>query len=227
MALSAGLLGDDVLAAQTIVLSTCSLFYMNPMGFAIATSTRIGNSLGANLPNSTRHITYTAVALAGVLAVFNASTILIIKDVWGLLFSSDPAGIIQVTTVVRIVAEILPLAALFQVNDGLGAVAGGILRGSGMQKLGAWINIIGYYLIGLPICLLCAFYFKMGLIGLWIGLTAGLMCCSVAQLTIVAMTDWKLQALKAQTLVNGPNQFDTNGSAGYLEIGNHADISDV
>jgi multidrug resistance protein, MATE family len=42
VALAAGILGDNELAAQTIVLNTCSLFFMNPLGFSIATSTRIG-----------------------------------------------------------------------------------------------------------------------------------------------------------------------------------------
>jgi multidrug resistance protein, MATE family len=65
------------------------------------------------------------VILAGFLATFNSVTLLSIRNFWGYIYSSDEA-------VVAITAAVLPLAALFQVNDCLGAVAGGILRGCGV-----------------------------------------------------------------------------------------------
>ena len=136
IALAAGILGDDILAAQTIVLNTCSLFYMNPLGVSIATSVRIGNTLGSNKPNTSRHVAFTAIILAFCVALFNAGTIFGFRNVWGYLFTSDKA-------VVLIVAQILPLAAQFQFNDCLGAICAGILRGSGRQKIGAIINIVG------------------------------------------------------------------------------------
>ncbi|KAJ3077748.1 hypothetical protein HK102_004993, partial [Quaeritorhiza haematococci] len=42
VALAAGILGEDMLAAQTVVLQTCSLTYMLPLGISIAVSTRVG-----------------------------------------------------------------------------------------------------------------------------------------------------------------------------------------
>jgi multidrug resistance protein, MATE family len=163
IALAAGLLGDTILAAQTVMLSTGSLLYCVPLGLSVAASTRIGNSLGANLPNTSRNAAICAYICAFVLATGNAMALLAVKDKWGYLFSSDPE-------VVDIVAGILPLAAIFQVSDALGAVGGGILRGAGRQAIGASINIAGYYVFGLPIGVFIAFYFKLGLLGLWMGL---------------------------------------------------------
>jgi Na+-driven multidrug efflux pump len=39
---------------------------------------------------------------------------------------------------------------VFQLSDAVGAVSGGILRGIGRQDLGAWMNVFGYYVVGLP-----------------------------------------------------------------------------
>jgi MATE family multidrug resistance protein len=48
-----------------------------------------------------------------------------------------------------------------------------MLRGCGRQNLGAYINLTGYYIIGLPVGIYLTFIHKMGLIGLWVGLTIG------------------------------------------------------
>jgi len=68
----------------------------------------------------------------------------------------------------------MPLVALFQVFDGLGVVTGGILRAKGQQTVGAVLNLVGYYVVGIPAGLLLAFYGDMGIYGLWTGLTIAL-----------------------------------------------------
>ena len=42
---------------------------------------------------------------------------------------------------------------------------GGVLRGTGNQKVGAIVNAIGYYVIGLPIGITLMFAAKLGVIG--------------------------------------------------------------
>lgn len=95
---------------------------MIPMSLGIATSTRIGNSLGANLPFTSRNVAVSGYVLGFLFAGFNCVVLLSIKDVWGRVYSSDE-------TVVKLVSQVIPLAALFQLNDGLGAVGSGVLRG--------------------------------------------------------------------------------------------------
>lgn len=68
----------------------------------------------------------------------------------------------------------MPLVALFQVFDGLGVVTGGILRAKGQQTVGALLNLVGYYVVGIPAGLMLAFYAGMGIYGLWTGLTIAL-----------------------------------------------------
>ncbi|KAI8895698.1 mate-domain-containing protein [Globomyces pollinis-pini] len=220
VALAAGLLGDDILAAQTVVLNTGSLFFCVPLGLSIATATRIGNSLGANQPVASKTVAATSYILASTLATSNLIVLVIVKDVWGYLYTSDEH-------VVRLVANVLPIAALFQLTDGLCgmlvyflkciAVAGGILRGCGQQKLGGIINVVGYYAIGLPLGGLLTFKYNMGLNGLWIGLIVGETFVSlVALYYIIWKTDWNVQAQRALALVR-------SHSSEYLSIYNEED----
>ena len=58
----------------------------------------------------------------------------VLRNVWAYLFNNDPE-------VVALCATILPVVALFQVFDGLGAITGGILRAQGKQFTGALLNL--------------------------------------------------------------------------------------
>jgi multidrug resistance protein, MATE family len=70
---------------------------------------------------------------------------------------------------VRLVAQVMPLVASFQVADGLAGSCGGVLRGLGRQHLGAAFNIVAYYILALPLGISLAFRSGYGLQGLWIG----------------------------------------------------------
>ena len=109
---------------------------MGPLGLSIATATRTGNCLGANLSNTARHVAYTAFILSVLLACVNLTALLSSAPYLGYLFTSDE-------DVIKKVEMILPLGALFQINDGIGAIGGGVLRGCGHQKKGAIINLSG------------------------------------------------------------------------------------
>jgi MATE family multidrug resistance protein len=74
---------------------------------------------------------------------------------------------------------ILPVAAAFQVFDGLQVVGAGVLRGIGDTRPAAWFNLVGFYTLGLPLAGLLAFGLDWGLTGLWWGLTLGLLTVSM------------------------------------------------
>ena len=62
----------------------------------------------------------------------------------------------------------------FQIFDGLQVVGGGLMRGMGRPKAGAIVNLIGFYVIGLPLGWLLGFPMELGIMGIWWGLVAGL-----------------------------------------------------
>lgn len=138
--------------------------------------------------------------------------LLSVRKVWGHLFSSDPA-------IIDLVAVVLPLAAVFQLFDGIGAVGGGALRGCGRQKLGAVANLTGYYVLGLPLGALFTFHFGMKLLGLWLGLTVGLVTVSAIEFYIIFFTmDWQIEALNALRLVR-THSYVASTDEGYGSLG--------
>ena len=80
----------------------------------------------------------------------------------------------------ELAASILPIAAAFQLFDGTQVVGGGILRGLGRTRPAAVFNLIGYYVLALPLAAWLAFEADAGLQGVWIGLAVGLVAVAIA-----------------------------------------------
>ena len=62
----------------------------------------------------------------------------------------------------------------FQVFDGTQVVGCGVLRGMGRTRPAAWFNLLGYWVIGLPLGGWLALRAGFGLDGIWWGLAIGL-----------------------------------------------------
>ena len=48
------------------------------------------------------------------------------------------------------------------------------MRGMGRPKAGAIVNLVGFYIVGLPLGWFLAFPMNLGVVGIWWGLAAGL-----------------------------------------------------
>ncbi|MCA9637035.1 MAG: MATE family efflux transporter [Myxococcales bacterium] len=168
-ALLAGRLGEVPLAAHTIVLNLASLSFNVPLGVSMAAVTRVGNLLGAGRYDDAQRAAGVALGIgAGVMAVA-AVLFIALRDLLPDAYSDDAA-------VIALAAGLLPVAAAFQLFDGLQVVGGGILRGMGRTRPAAVFNLVGYYVLGLPLAIWLAFPFgqDLGVSGLWWGLTLAL-----------------------------------------------------
>ena len=106
-------------------------------------------------------------ALRGGLHVLSALTVPLAPGVLARLYTSDPA-------VLAFATALIPIAGVFQIADGLQAVAAGVLRGAGDTRAPLVIILLGFWLVGTPVSLLLAFRTTAGPVGLWWGLVAGL-----------------------------------------------------
>jgi MATE family multidrug resistance protein len=95
-----------------------------------------------------------------------------------LLFLSVPEWLARLFTsdvaVIGIASLLIPVAGVFQVFDGIQAVAAGVLRGIGDTQAPLVAMLAGYWLIGLPVSLYLGFRTSAGPTGLWWGFVAGL-----------------------------------------------------
>ena len=81
---------------------------------------------------------------------------------------TDDAGVLAACAV------LMPIAAAFQLFDGIQVVGSGVMRGMGRTRPAAVFNLAGYYGLALPLGWVLAFPVGMGLPGLWWGLCVGL-----------------------------------------------------
>lgn len=165
--LLAGALGETQLAAHVIALNLASLTFMLPMGLSQGTATRVGNLVGAGLAAQAKRSATIALGLGAGVMVGGAVLFLVLRDQLPRLYTSD-------AEVIGLAAGILPIAAAFQLFDGTQAVGGGVLRGVGATRPAAVFNLVGYYLLALPLALLLSESAGLGLRGLWLGLSVGL-----------------------------------------------------
>jgi MATE family multidrug resistance protein len=175
-----GHLGATALAAHTIALNLASLAFMMPLGIAQGAATRVGNLLGAREATAAQRAAWVSFGLgAGVMTV-SALAFVALREWLPRLYTSDAA-------VVATCATILPIAAAFQIFDGTQVVGCGVLRGMGRVRPAAAINLIGYWLLGLPLGGWLALRGGLGVAGLWWGLALGLALVALSLVAFVAL----------------------------------------
>ncbi len=76
-------------------------------------------------------------------------------------------------------AQLLLLAAVFQLSDGLQVSAAGALRGLKDTRGPMVVTVVAYWLIGLPFGYWLCFHQDLGPRGLWIGIIGGLTVAGV------------------------------------------------
>ncbi|XP_045345985.1 multidrug and toxin extrusion protein 2-like [Leopardus geoffroyi] len=187
----AGLISVTELGAQAIIYELASVAYMVPLGFGVAASVRVGNALGAGNAKQARDSSITVLLCAGVCALVVGIVLSAMKDVIAYVFTSDK-------DIIYLVSQVMPIFAPFHLFDALAGTCGGILRGTGKQKIGAIMNAIGYYVFGFPIGVSLMFAAKLGIIGLWSGLIVCVFFQALFYLVLVWRTDWKRVAEQAQ-----------------------------
>ncbi|HVK59516.1 MAG TPA: MATE family efflux transporter, partial [Candidatus Kapabacteria bacterium] len=76
--------------------------------------------------------------------------------------------------VVRLTAQFFIVAALFQIADGVQVTAMSALRGLSDVKIPAFVAILAYWMISIPLGAVLAFRMNYGPIGIWVALAIGL-----------------------------------------------------
>jgi MATE family multidrug resistance protein len=167
VALLMGQMGVAALGGHQIALNLSALSFMVPLGIGGAAATRVGNAIGRQDMAAARRSAAVCLGLgAGVMSLF-ALLFATAPHLLATLYTADPA-------VVAMAVALIPIAAAFQIFDGVQVVSAGILRGSADTTYPAAVALVGFWLLGLPGGWYLAFREDMGARGLWWGLTLGL-----------------------------------------------------
>ena len=185
----AGRLNPVALTSHQIALNVVSVTFMVPLGVASAGAVRVGQAVGRRDPHGASQAGWTALVLGvGFMACAALAFVTVPSQIIG-FFTHDPA-------VMALGISLLFVAAFFQLFDGLQGVATGVLRGLGDTHTPMISNLAAHWLVGLPVGYLLCFVAGWGVVGLWIGLSLGLIAIG-----LVLLSTW---AAKVRTLrLNG------------------------
>jgi multidrug resistance protein, MATE family len=173
-----GTIGTTPLAAHQVALNIASFTFMVPMGVAAAVAVLVGHAVGrGNALDARQAATAALVSGVGFMALM-AVGLLVAPGVIARAYTTD-------ASVIAIALVLIPLAGFFQVFDGMQVVCGGILRGLGDTHSPLIANIVGFWVIGLPLGVWLGMRLGYGPAGLWWGLVAGLAVVGVALLVRV------------------------------------------
>lgn len=171
----AGRLAPAALAAHQIALNCASFTYMVPLGVSSAAAVRVGHAVGRRQFGVARLAGWIAVGL-GIAFMLCAAILFLTAPRWILgLFSAD-------RQTVAVGVALLAVAAVFQVFDAAQVVTTGALRGLGNTRSPMLANLFGYWAFGLPTGYWLCFRRGWGLLGLWWGLSFGLIAIAVVLL---------------------------------------------
>lgn len=170
---SAGYLTPVALATHQIVLNYASVTYMVPLGISAAAAVSVGHAVGAGDRARARRAGWLALGLGTSFMLLAAMALLIWPRPLIELYTND-------AQVLAVGPGLLAIVAAFEVFDGIQAVSTGALRGLGETRAPMIANLVGYWVLGLPLGLFLCFGLRWGIYGLWIGLTLALVVIALA-----------------------------------------------
>jgi MATE family multidrug resistance protein len=173
-----GVLGTTQIAAHQIAINLASFTFMVPLGVSTATAVLVGHAIGAGDEDRARRSAIAGIAIGTLFMCASSIAFRLFPVALARAYTSD-------STVIALAATLIPIAGVFQVFDGIQAVAAGVLRGIGDTHAPAVINIVGFWLIGLPVSWWLAFRSGGGAVGLWWGIVVGLAAVAIILLARV------------------------------------------
>lgn len=181
-------MGSVEMAGHQVALNLASVSFMVPFGIGAAAATRVGNAVGRGDTPGARRAAFGSLFLGG--------TVMIVSAILFVLFPSALAAMYtHESSVIAMAALLLPVAAIFQVFDGVQAVGCGVLRGIADTKVAAIINFFGFWVIGLPTCYWLGHVRGLGPVGLWWGLTLSLAVVAVLLVLRIVVKIGRAQVL--------------------------------
>jgi MATE family multidrug resistance protein len=159
-------------AAHIVAINMASITYMMATGIAVAGGINVGTAIGERNRNEIVRSGHAALILS---IMFMGTCALVF------FFGREylVRGYTQEIPVIAIAVTLVVWGAIFQLFDGIQAVSLGLLRGLQDYKIPTAITVLSYWGVGIPMSYYVGIYLGVGAVGIWMGLTASLVCSSI------------------------------------------------
>ncbi|KAL7603490.1 hypothetical protein Lser_V15G16671 [Lactuca serriola] len=180
-----GLLPNPEIALDALAVCSTILVwvYTISIGFSAAASVRVSNELGAGHPKSTSFSVIVMTSTSFIVALICGIILLCSRDYISYILTDGEI-------VAKAVSELTPLLVFSVILEGIQPVLSGVAVGCGWQSFVAYVNIGCYYMVGIPLGVVCAFYFDFGTKGIWLGLVGGMLMQAMILCWVIFRTDW-------------------------------------
>jgi MATE family multidrug resistance protein len=189
-----GGMGTDVMGAHQVTINLASITFMVPLGLSAAAAVLVGHAVGKGDRHEARRAAGAALTAGIAFMSLSAAALIAVPGLFARVYTN-------VESVLEIAMVLIPIAGVFQVFDAMQVVSIGILRGLGDTRTPMIINVLGFWMLGLPVGLYLGFRTPLGPAGFWWGLCVGL---SVVGTFLLVRTQRRLQAEVQRVLVDGP-----------------------
>lgn len=171
-AVMAGWLGAQELAAHNLAITLASVTYMFAGGISAGSSICVAKAYGNKNKDNIKAYGKNGLKLGFVVTLVFALFFYVFNEYLAALFTTKPE-------VLKMGSELLIIAAIFQLSDGIQAIAVGILRGIEDVSIPSALIFIAYWIIAMPIGYYMSHYSSPdaiyhGVNGIWLGLCIGL-----------------------------------------------------
>jgi len=180
------LFGSQVVAGYTIAIRIMFFMLLPSWGISNATSTLVGQNLGADRPDRAERsvwITgYVNIVFLGLIGLILA----LIPGSFIRLFIDDPE-------VIRYGASCLRILSYGFIAYGLGMVMVNSLNGAGDTVTPTWINFFCYWLLEIPLAYILAVYLDLRENGVFISILVAEIAMTASALYFFRKGNWKLK----------------------------------
>jgi MATE family multidrug resistance protein len=182
-------------SAHQIALNFSSLVFMVPLSFGIGLLTRVGQAMGEGNPERARFVAWAGVGMSVAFGLASAAFLALFRWEIARMYTSDPA-------VQEMSAQLLLLAALFQLSDAIQVATSSAIRGYQVTRPPMLIQLVAFWGFSLPLGYVLGLapgWFPwapaqpMMATGFWIGLVVGLTIAAV-------LLTWTLDRLSRQRM---------------------------
>jgi MATE family multidrug resistance protein len=197
ISLVAARFGENYVSSHAILVNISFVTYAFSSAIAAAAGARVGNMLGSQEHERGKWLTWISIFIG--IGIMSCCAVVIASCRYFIAELFTPG----VDDVINIVANVMPILAIFQVFDGAQTVSNGVLRGMGRQRICVVTSFVGFYIVGLPTGALLAFLADLKLFGFWCGLASALIFIAIVLITyIITNVKWEGEADYALARVN-------------------------
>lgn len=210
LSILAGLLpgGEASVGGHGILMNTLAIFYMTFVGVQSATTTRVGNLVGARDASRIPHTVAGGVLLAFSLSGATAAALYVWSPSLLRLWTDDPDILSEAEgAILGMVLSVPPYSVMMCLL--------GVLRGAGLQARGALAVFVSFYIFGLPGGAYLGLHCGLGLLGVWWGNVIGLSLSAAGMGAVACCINWN------QVIATGERSAECREVSGPLRADRH------